>query len=268
MQTDQPFISVVTISYNDKEALEQTIQSVILQTYDNMEYIVIDGGSTDGTVEVIKRYQSRIEHWVSEEDRGISDAFNKGILQAKDGGYILMLNAGDTFLLEESLSSIAEYLDEEIVSFQIKTPRGLVLPRQYSFANALKENDLTALLNYIESAHLFHQATFVKKSVYLEVGMYDLSYKIRMDLDFLLRAIKEHRVKFVKKPVVLYLTDGISSQLSNRLRFKLEEKRAVCALVKEKCTLYKLYFYTMLPFYLMKKTLSALKYAVADRKNR
>ncbi len=268
MQIDQPFISVITISYNDKKALEQTIQSVILQTYDNMEYIVIDGGSTDGTVEVIKKYQDKIDHWVSEEDSGISDAFNKGIIQARDEGYILMLNAGDTFLLEDSLRSIATYLDEEIVSFQIKTPRGLVLPRQYVFDNALKEHDFATLLSYIESAHIFHQATFVKKSVYLEVGMYDLSYKIRMDLDFFLRTIKKYRVQFVQKPVVLYLTDGISSQLSNRLRFKLEEKRAVCNLLKGKCTLYKLYFYTMLPFYLMKKTLSALKYAVADRKNR
>jgi glycosyltransferase involved in cell wall biosynthesis len=268
MQTNQPLLSIITISYNDKEALEQTIQSVISQTYDNIEYIVIDGGSTDGTVEMIEKYKNRISYWVSEKDRGISDAFNKGILQAKDGGYILMLNAGDTFLLEESLSSIVSHLDEEIVSFQIKTPRGLVLPRQYLFYNVLKENDLTALLNYIESAHIFHQATFVKKSVYLEVGMYDLFYKIRMDLDFFLRAIKEHRVKFVKEPIVLYLTDGISSQLSNRFRFKLEEKKAVCTLLKEKCIQYKLYFYTILPLYLMKKILSALKYAVVDRKNR
>ena len=66
----------------------------------------------------------------------------------------------------------------------------------------------------------------MKKSVYMDVGMYDLSYTIRMDLDFFLRAIKEYRVKFVKKPIVLYLTDGISSQLSNRFHFKLEEKKA------------------------------------------
>ena len=262
----KPLISVITIVYNDKENMRRTIRSVLNQSYENIKYIIIDGGSTDGTVEVIKKYENQLDCWISEKDEGISDAFNKGILHADEKSYILMLNAGDTFFSSDTLKQVAVQLHEDIVSFQIQTPRGLILPFHYRFSNMLKQHTLSAILSYIESAHLFHQATFVKKSVYMEVGMYDPVYTIRMDFDFFLRAIKKHKVTFVKTPIVLYLTDGISSKLSNRLRFKLEEKKAVCALLQGKCSKYKLYFYMMLPFYLIKKTLSAVKYAVEDRK--
>ena len=94
--TKEPKITVVTVTYNAKDFLEETIQSVISQTYKNIEYIIIDGGSTDGTVDIIKKYEDKIDYWVSEPDSGISDAFNKGVQQSN--GYILMLNAGDIFI--------------------------------------------------------------------------------------------------------------------------------------------------------------------------
>ena len=91
-----PLISIVTIVYNDLPGFQKTVKSVIDQDYKNIEYIVIDGGSTDGTVQAIKENEAHIDYWVSEPDKGIADAFNKGVLAAK-GDWIVLLNAADYF---------------------------------------------------------------------------------------------------------------------------------------------------------------------------
>ena len=88
-------LSIITINYNNREGLRKTIESVVNQTYRNFEYIIIDGGSTDGSVEVVKEYADRISYWVSEPDNGIYNAMNKGVLAA-NGKYIQFLNSGDT----------------------------------------------------------------------------------------------------------------------------------------------------------------------------
>lgn len=96
----KPFISIVTVSYNAISTIEKTILSVITQTYSNIEYIIIDGGSTDGTVDIIRRYSADIHYWISEPDRGIYDAMNKGVDQAK-GDYIFFL--GDDILIDSNI---------------------------------------------------------------------------------------------------------------------------------------------------------------------
>lgn len=93
----RPTVSVITAVFNGESHIEETILSVINQTYRNIEYIIIDGGSTDGTVEIIKKYEKKIKYWISEKDKGISDAFNKGILQST-GDYINFQGDGDGFV--------------------------------------------------------------------------------------------------------------------------------------------------------------------------
>ena len=107
---DTPIISVVTICYNAVECIEETMLSVLNQTYDKVEYIVIDGGSKDGTVDIIKRYAHRLAYWTSEPDKGIYDAMNKGIQKA-NGEWINFMNAGDTFysstVIQEVFSKVS-----------------------------------------------------------------------------------------------------------------------------------------------------------------
>lgn len=114
---NNPLISVVTVSYNAVTTIEKTILSVINQNYSNIEYIVIDGGSIDGTVDIIKKYADKITYWVSEPDKGIYDAMNKGIIVAT-GEWINFMNTGDTFYNENVFSEIFELnsYTEDVIS--------------------------------------------------------------------------------------------------------------------------------------------------------
>ena len=105
MSSVRPLVSVVTVVFNGEKYLEETIQSVINQTYDNVEYTLIDGGSTDGTVDIIRKYEDKIAYWISEPDNGIFDAMNKGADKAT-GEYIYYLNAGDVFYSRNTLFDI------------------------------------------------------------------------------------------------------------------------------------------------------------------
>ena len=112
-----PLISVITVSYNAVTTIEQTILSVINQTYSNIEYIIIDGGSTDGTVDIIRKYADRIAYWVSEPDKGIYDAMNKGTKKA-NGEYIAFLNSDDWYELD-AVSIIAQFADGKNDLYQV-----------------------------------------------------------------------------------------------------------------------------------------------------
>lgn len=117
MSKEQPLITVVTVVYNDVQHIEDTILSVVNQTYPNIQYIIIDGGSTDGTVDIIKKYEERIAYWVSEPDKGIYDAMNKGIQKAT-GEWIGVMNSGDTFhskTVLQQIFSFDEYMLYDVV---------------------------------------------------------------------------------------------------------------------------------------------------------
>lgn len=253
--SNEPLISIITAVYNGEKHLEETIQSIVNQTYTNMEYIIIDGGSTDSTLEIIKKYDDKIDYWVSEKDQGISDAFNKGIYRST-GDYLLMLNSGDKFLNSDSLEKAIVFLQDkqnDIVTFQAQTPKGIIFPKSYVY------KDDTSFFVKRTNAMIAHQATFVSRSAYYNIGNYSLNYKIRMDFDFFLQASHLYTIAFHPIPLILYNTDGLSSQLENRFQFKVEEYKSLVEHISLPWW-FRFYICIELPFYLAKQVLSSLKH--------
>ena len=192
-----PKISIVTPSYNQGQYIEQTILSVINQRYPNLEYIIIDGGSTDNTVEIIKKYEHKITYWVSEKDDGQSDALNKGL--AKCSGEIFNWINSDDYLEEESLFKIGTYF------YNNPTTVALCGWCSYFGENQFKEKIVyrSALFDTIEETlvqqHINQPATFYKLDVVKKLGQINMSFHYIMDLDLWFRFL----VQFGQKNILL-----------------------------------------------------------------
>ncbi len=200
-----PKISVITISYNAEKTIEDTINSVLSQNYNNLEYIIIDGGSTDKTVEIIKKYESKITYWVSEKDNGISDAFNKGIKVAT-GDIVGIINSDDQYL-PGALKAIANNYEENIDVYRgIELLYDSLNDVQYEYKPSMKFRVIPIKIN------VTHSATFVSKKAYEKYGVFDTNFKIAMDLD-LLRRFYWKGAKFKKVDFVLsrFNSGGIST---------------------------------------------------------
>ncbi|MCT7489225.1 glycosyltransferase [Aliarcobacter cryaerophilus] len=184
---DKPLISIITVVFNGEKYLEETIQSVINQTYDNVEYIIIDGGSTDVTLDIIKKYEDKIDYWVSEKDSGIYDAMNKGI-QVSQGEIIGVVNADDYLYLDTILSIANLYY-----KYQFDYTYG-TLDYIDEEGNKLYEISSIGLNNikYKIFKHMpyLHPTMFISKKVYQKIGVYNIKYKLSGDYDFVLRLIK------------------------------------------------------------------------------
>lgn len=170
------YLSIVTINYNNKDGLEKTIKSVLSQSYRGFEYIIIDGGSTDGSIEVIKEYASQIDYWVSEPDKGIYNAMNKGILQAH-GEYLNFMNSGDEFYNNNVLQEVMLLLDKDIVVGKILHDTEI-----WGF----QKEDIT-LMDLVRG-NVLHQASFFRKELFDE-NMYDEKYKIVSDWKFYIQCL-------------------------------------------------------------------------------
>ena len=210
--TSVPLVTVVTVVFNCENFIEDTILSVVNQSYRNVEYIVIDGGSTDNTVKVIDRYKSHIHYWVSEYDSGIYDAMNKGMHLAK-GDYILFLNAGDTFASSSTLKNIllelqknpdvlygeAVFVNNEGQSLGLRSE---VTPHRLP-------SHLT-LRNFRFGMLVCHQAFIAKRSI---APLFNLEYRLSSDIDWEIQVLKksQHILKSAT-PICTYLMGGASVQ--------------------------------------------------------
>jgi glycosyltransferase involved in cell wall biosynthesis len=213
-------ISVITINYNNKEGLAETIKSVISQSYREIEYIVIDGGSNDGSVDVIKQYAGHISFWASEKDHGIYHAMNKGIQKAT-GEYLLFLNSGDYLSKEDSLHKIATSSNGEAIIYGdliVKT----------SDSSWIKTLPSTLSFDFFLKDCLPHSATLIKKALFDQAGLYNEQNKIVSDWEFFMNVICKFNAdyKHIGEPISVFMEDGISSHPKNE-QLILQEKEKV-----------------------------------------
>lgn len=169
--------SIITINYNDKDGLERTIKSVIYQTNSDYEFIIIDGGSTDGSVDVIKQYNNGITYWVSEKDNGVYHAMNKGVAQAH-GDYCIFMNSGDYFHSPKILEYVSDYKEDIIC--------GKVLRGDSNTPNG-HNKELISLVDLMRRS-LPHQAMFIKRELLIK-HPYDEKYRILSDWKFCIETI-------------------------------------------------------------------------------
>lgn len=217
MESDhRPLLSIITVCLNDLENLKSTLSSIRSQTYPQIELIVIDGGSTDGTLEFIQKTDEVVTYWSSGPDKGLYDAMNKGIQQVK-GDYILFLNAGDTFhdaqVAEYAMMNSGEsdviYGDAVMVNkdHSYRGPRHKKLPESLSWKN------------FSQGMVVCHQAIMVRPSV---IVPYNLNYKISSDIDWAIRCLKNSRlIKNLGITICDFQYGGLSSR---RRRLALKER--------------------------------------------
>lgn len=211
-----PLVSVITICYNAEESITKTIESVIAQTYPNVEYIIIDGKSRDGTLDVIKQYRKHIDVLISEKDDGIADAFNKGI-KLSNGKYIQLLNADDYLPSSKIKVSVEEFEESPWAGF--------------IFGDIIKVNKEGDMLfkvkgdsNYHRSVRFVcprfsHPSMMVKKKIYEKYGLFDTSWNIGMDYEWFLRIYKKGvRGKYSDRIFTYMRDDGISSNWKKTLK--------------------------------------------------
>jgi glycosyltransferase involved in cell wall biosynthesis len=211
-------ISIVTINFNNEIGLTKTIESVVEQTYQDFEYIVIDGGSKDRSKEIIQRHSDRLAYWVSESDKGIYNAINKGISKAS-GDYLLILNSGDCLYNPDTLMQIAPYLDNKNDIIYGKT-----LLVNGPDGDQIKDAPQTLSFEYISRHSLVHQSMFVRKDLHNQVGLYNEQLSIVADWAFTLDALAFFKARAVYAPLVIskYDMTGISNRHKEK---RLKEKK-------------------------------------------
>jgi len=216
MAGTKPILSVITIVYNNVSDIECTILSVLSQTYAGIEYIIVDGLSNDGTLEVIKRYESRIATLISEKDEGIYDAMNKG-LAAATGDYVVFMNSGDEFYDAETVAAVFAAGDDADIYYgetemidangQSLGQRRHKAPKQFTWRS------------FKFGMSVSHQAIYIKRSL---IEPYDRRYQLSSDIDWIIRAAKKaKKIVNVNRYVAKYLVGGMSKK---KHRQSLEER--------------------------------------------
>ena len=205
-RSDAPLVTIITVCWNSARTLEQTIRSVIGQTYDNIEYIIVDGASEDGTLEIIRRFEDLIDYYVSEPDEGIYAAMNKG-LELAHGDFIMLLNSDDWYVDDavEALVAAVEYSDCDLVSG---------LERHVNADGKLMK--ISPVMQFDHSIYLrasiHHETMLIPSHVYNKVGPYDSNFQIVGDLDLMIR-IFEYGFSHYKlhKQITFFSRTGVSS---------------------------------------------------------
>ncbi len=223
-----PLISVVTIAFNAAAFIEQAIQSVLAQTYPGLEYIIIDGGSSDGTVDIIRRHASRLAYWHSRPDRGLTHAFNLGLAQSR-GKWLIFLNADDFFLTPAAVEQMVPHLlahpeadvvfGRRIIMTREPAPRPVPLRQIGGHPWSWQE--------FRRYDTIPHPAAFTNRRFFARVGDFNERFRTVMDYELFLRAGRHLRARFVPVEVTGMRQGGASGL--NLIRNLLEARQAIAA---------------------------------------
>lgn len=238
-------ISIITVCYNSVKTIEQTFKSVIKQNYNNLEYIVIDAGSTDGTIDIIKKYGNIISKWISEPDNGISDAFNKGI-KLCTGDIIGIINSDDWYE-DNAFNEIAlNFNSADIFHGKVQYWKGDKKMDLFHGNHEKLEKEMT----------INHMSLFVKPIVYKNYGFFDTNLKYAMDYDLVLRFwVKNEVFLYLPKTIANMRLDGASDK---NWIYAYKESMHIKDKVLEKKFKHKLYFVFQILRTLTRKTLEYL----------
>lgn len=203
--------SIITVNFNNKEGLRKTIESVIYQTFHDFEYIVIDGGSTDGSADILKEYDKYITYWVSESDKGVYNAMNKGIAKSH-GEYLNFMNSGDCFYDNTVLQHITDS----------NQTADIIVGKDYHFNPSTQQGFTSILPPYISMLTFIrhtlpHQSTFFKRQLF-DNSLYDETLKIVADVKFYIQkiCIEQCSVQMVDDIICQREPDGISNSLNEK----------------------------------------------------
>ena len=218
-------ISIITVCYNSVKTIEDTIQSVINQDHDDVEYIIVDGGSTDGTQDIVNKYRDSVDVFISEPDKGIYDAMNKGI-QFASGEVIGILNSDDVYTSETVLSKVAQHIQGADAVYA-----NLYYVHAENTSKIIRKWQSKPYKNglFLKGWMPPHPTFFVKKSCYDKLGNYTLQLKSAADYELMLRFIHKHQIKlnFLDEFIVKMRVGGESNvSFKNRLRANKEDRMA------------------------------------------
>lgn len=215
-------ISIITITYNNLNGLKKTMQSVFDQTYTNYEYIIIDGASSDGSKDWLTKHDDKITYWVSEPDKGIYNAMNKGIAKVT-GDYIHFLNAGDSYASDNILETF--FKEHQSVAF-IRGTQICNYGDHTKIWENLGDKEITVYDMFINT--MLHQATFIRTDLFQKYGLYDEELKITSDWKFFFKAILgNEKTIFYNIPIVDFEMDGISTSSGDNGTILKQERAKV-----------------------------------------
>lgn len=225
MTDKEPLFSVIVAVFNGKDYLQACIDSFWDQAYKNKQLIIIDGGSTDGTVDIIRSNNSKIDYWISEPDRGIYHAWNKGLEQAT-GDWICFLGADDYFWQHNVLEDLASQLQKLPENIRVAYGKIALVTKRGSLLYMLGEPWLVSGKNFDQGMTIPHPGTMHHKSIFEQHGGFDESFRIAGDYELLLRELKSGEASFVPLVIAGMRLGGISSDPGNSLMQLKEVRRA------------------------------------------
>ena len=212
--TNYPKVSIVTPSYNQAQFLEETILSVLNQNYPNLGYMIIDGGSTDGSIEIIKKYEKYLAYWVSEKDEGMYDAINKG-LKIASGNILAYLNSDD-FYFPGTIQTVVDYFEKHPNTCLIYGDCDFIDSRGhflYSYHYPAFKWDLFIVLNW---SSIPQQATFWRRDIHEKVGYFNPTFKMAGDFDFYVKVGKHFRIDHIRRRLAKYRIHDKSLTITNQ----------------------------------------------------